>query len=466
MKLRTGSLSLLLLALAVGLAAALVAPGLPAQAQATGWTTPRLLFEAEGTTEWPTITADKYGQVHAFWSHTTPNADLHTIYYARLDHANETPVDIMIVDRQVRSLRSAETGAGVMVMWNSEGYAVSNGPAPRLTARDWLGPFTVGPAQARGGLASGPDGSAWMIYGGRSSPTINIEQYDPVVGSWSEPRQVASTVNANAAPDWARVTVGADGVLHAVWVEYRLPDGWPPLGVYYSQSGDNGLTWSLPRTLAPRDSNNPNVVTGPNDEVYVTWVGSADRGGKFYQQSKDGGLTWDNVVTLLAPDGGGGSQGSPYVVTDSAGRMHVMVAHNNCLYYFTKDAADNWSPGECITSGMVGAQFKEFPYLAVAQGNKLYVLFWTNYKQIWVTMLDLDTPVIEALVAPTQAPALPTTARPTARVAPTATYLPDLGEYPDPEATARSGSLAIWAGVAPVVLLFAATLMQRMRGRK
>src|SRR5713226_5594596 len=84
----------------VSLCIASVIGWLPAEAQSSGWTTPQLIFEGRGTTNTPTLVADAYGQVHAFWLFQSAqiSSDLQPqqLYYTRLDRPAWPVKDILI----------------------------------------------------------------------------------------------------------------------------------------------------------------------------------------------------------------------------------------------------------------------------------------------------------------------------------------------------------------------------------
>jgi hypothetical protein len=458
---RTGSkVSLAGLALAAGLAAFGPRQG-PALAQGTGWSEPVLIFEAdEGQIRVPALVADEYGQVHAFWGYQLGDVQgTSYIYYTRLDQPDAQPVDILTAPG--RGIIAAQGAGGLAVFWNGANYSLA-GPSPDVSAKAWSHPDEIQRAYDTAGLATAPDGALWVIYGSQEANAVFVQRMDPERQTWESPALVANVSNSNSAPNALRLAVGPDGSLHAVWAEYKLPDGWPPLGLYYAQSVDGGLTWSLPRPFDGLNYNQPSVITGPNDRVFLAWVGAAGVGGKYFQESPDGGRSWEPVVDILPPATTGGSEGPPNLALDGVGGLHMVFSNAGCVWHVSREG-ETWSAPECVSTQPV--QIEE-PAMAIGLGNQIHVLYWTQRQQLWYTARTLPIPAEEPALIPTEPPPTPTVVVPTATAVPTATPLPDLGPMPEAGQAAEAGLWALAAGVAPVALLVVAILAQRGRRRR
>jgi len=457
-------LSMLVSLLAVGLLATLTL-GQPLAAQDGGWTGPELIFESSGRVDQPALVADVYGQVHGFWIFAEEEfgaTGARTIYYSRLDQPDWQPLDIFVIGGNGTGLTAAASGSGLALLWDGGNWAAA-GPSPDRTAKDWSAPVYLQQAYPNAAIAAGPDGVLWMAFG-TTSGEIDVQRQDPVTGGWEEAKLVGDTANTNAAADWLRLAVGPDGTLHVVWSEFQLPNGWPPLGVYYSQSTDGGNTWTGRRRLGSGGYNQPNVVAGPNGAVYLTWTGIAGVAGKYFQESHDGGVTWSDPVAILPAGTGGGSEGPPNLAVDSAGGLHLIYSNLGCVWYVSRAPEQQWSEPECISAEAGPAQVLEFPTLTIRQGNELHVVFWLERRQLWHTTLALNVPAI----APLEIPIVPTATPvpPTATVAPTATAtaLPDYGPSPTTQMVTGPGLFSIAAGAVPVVVLVLLVLVGRRRG--
>ena len=124
---------------------ALLLPGVPAQAQAGGWTRPELVFQDSGLVDHVALVSDPYGQVNGFWLFTeqslgTTGAVL--VYYTRLDDPNWQPIDILVARNQGVGLAGATSANGLSLLINGSDYAWS-GASPQRTAKDWAGPLAL-----------------------------------------------------------------------------------------------------------------------------------------------------------------------------------------------------------------------------------------------------------------------------------------------------------------------------------
>jgi hypothetical protein len=448
---------------AVGVLATL-AVGQPLHAQEGGWTAPELIFEGSGRVDYPALVTDPYGQVHAFWLFAeeefgAPSARV--IYYKRLDDPDWQPLDIFVINGNGTGLIGAASDRGLALLWEGGNWAEA-GPSPDRTAKDWSTPINLQQAYQNGAMAAAPDGALWMAYG-TTTGEIDVQRQDPQTGAWEAPKLVGDTANTNAAADWVKLAIGPDGTLHVVWSEFQLPNGWPPLGLYYAQSTDNGATWTGRRRLGDGGYNQPNVVAGPDSAVYLTWTGIAGVAGKYFQESHDGGVTWSDVTAILPSGTGGGSEGIVNLAIDSTGGLHIIYSNKGCVWYTARPVGQQWSEAECISSGAGPAQVLESPTMAIQLGNQLHVLFWTERRQLWHTSLTLDVPAEPVLPVPVRPTATPIP--PTATTAPTETPtpLPDYGPGPTTQMVTGPGLFSVAAGVVPAVLLVLFVMLSRRR---
>ncbi len=433
----------------------------PALAQSAGWNTPQLIFEGRGSIFSPALVADRFGQVHAFWIFQPDQSEGDNqgqlVYYTRLDQPTWPVNDIFAVPKAAGTLQAIMNADGLALLWAGRFFAWS-GPSPHASAKDWNGPLDVLAGYAEAGLAVAPDGALWMTYGAGTND-IYVQRLNPDTGAWQAPQLVGDPTNPNTAPDGVRLAISADGRMHVVWAEYQLPNGWPPVGLYYAQSSDGGLAWSGRRRMAGALFNQPNVVVGPGQSVYVTWTGTAGAGQKYFQESIDGGQTWEGPIKVI-DQGGGGSEGPPNLAVDSGGNLHMVFSHNGCVWY-TRRENSIWSNPECISLGAARNAAIEQPVMALGLGNQLHVFFWTDRRQLWYTTLTL--PIAGQAPQPTVTPIVPTATSvvPTTTPTPSPTPLPDYGPMAQPGQATQPGVWALVAGVVPVVVLFVVVAVSR-----
>ena len=155
---------------------------------------------------------------------------------------------------------------------------------------------------------------------------------------------------------------------------------------------------------------------------------------------------------MKGTNGNGGSEGAPNMAVDGAGNLHVVFSQNGCVWHMRREA-NVWSEPACVSTGAPAQSLIESPTMTLSLGNRLYVMFWTDRRQLWVTtqLLPLSAQPTEAVPTVPVPTVTPTSVPPTA--APTATPLPDYGPPPQPDQATAPGLWALAAGVAPVVLL-------------
>ena len=444
----------------------------PAAAQGGAWSQPRLVFETDGTINYPTVVTDPFGQVHAFWVVLPSEADPgpNQLYYTRLDRPDWKPVDIFVSNESFTELAGIANTQRIALFWHGDTYTWA-GVSPSASAQDWQPPTALHDALPGAGLALAPDGAVWMAYAVPSIQAMYVRRLDPASAQWEDPHWVANVTRVQRVPNAVRVAVGADNSLHVVWAEYQAPDGWPPLGLYYTNSTDQGLTWLPPQQAADTGFNQPNVATGPNAQVYLTWVGMVGVGGKYFQESGDAGRTWGRVEQISLSETLGGSEGAPHILVDAVGDLHVVYAQSKCVWYTSRQGG-SWTWPLCISANVPGEISNiESPSMALGLGNQLHVFFWFNKKQLWYTSRTLTIEGQAPLPIPTPT-ADPARLAPTPTRSPTATptvipvYEFDRGAPPPPKGWQQSGATGLVFGMVPVLILLVAMVqVQRMRRR-
>jgi hypothetical protein len=239
-----------------------------------------------------------------------------------------------------------------------------------------------------------------------------------------------------------------------------LPDGWPPVGLFYARSDDSGQTWSAVTQLADDGFNQINVAAGSNNIVHVAWNGMAGIHGRYYRWSADGGMTWSETTSLNTA-GTAGSSGNPPLVVDSLGTTHLLVIDAGCVLYLYRQI-NVWSEPDCISSRAVGASdWIETPDMTIVGGNQLYVVFWDNRERLWYMTRQLDAPsLLPALLPTTKPTSLPTeTSTPTTPPTQERAFLPGDGISTDSgKADAFRLSQPVFLAVLPALLIVVGTI--------
>jgi hypothetical protein len=228
---------------------------LHAWARAGTWQPPVRLDAADGPTAAPALVVDAAsGAVRAFWIETAPGAEPSRggdVVYRTFRDGAWLPA---------RVLHAAAPGAvaGRPVL-AGDGLHVVYGRGDGRVDHAALGPAgwrttDAGREGAEPMVATGPGGRMALVdLGTAMSPLLGGTRahHDPwlrVLGpsGWTAPARVH--VNPRGASHAPQVAWGADGTLHAVWLEAD-PGELLPTHLLYASSR-NGVAWSAPRELA------------------------------------------------------------------------------------------------------------------------------------------------------------------------------------------------------------------------
>jgi hypothetical protein len=462
-------------------------PRVTAQDEDTAWTEPVVL--SNNPRAWnPHLTTDAAGVVHAVWngaSNTDPDVDAYSasdmIYYARFDGASWTePVNVLATPggrRANRPVVAAGSDGTLYVAWLSSGdIYLSSAPADSASSVwAWAAPQVIFgganlpywvdlKADERGVLHLALVKELVDVF------VIAYSQSDNGGRSWSRSVEV-SAAKASVAARNPRLAVGQDGTLHATWAEVQLPDGVPPLGVFYARSIDNGQSWSEPLQMAGEGYGRTNVGLSDENTVHLVWSGTVGYEGRYNVWSADGGQKWTETGRLPGLEESFGT-GFSEMVLDSTGVLHLATGINQQRYLTWRDGI--WSTPEKIADVVHGREIDReggMPRIALSEGNRLLVLYHDHWSVFFSTRL-IDAPFRPVS---TSVPALPTTgasevadlvSTPTA--APTATALfTSPGVAPPADDIAGSSTArTLIAGLAPVVLLIGLVVLYQVSRRR
>jgi hypothetical protein len=402
-----------------------------AQSNSDEWSTPILLFDGtnQGTIFTPIVVADQSGMVHVFWRFVVSEGDDQTgpqlIYYTRWDGTSWTePIDVIassfISDP---SMTVDRTGQMHLVQFgpNSQLYYTQAPVSKAHSAYSWSNPTVVEQTNMRMQIIADTTGKLHLVYPGTETSGPFYQTSDDGGDMWSFPVNISRTSLFNASADYVRLVVSNDGTLHAVWTEFQLPDGWPPVGLFYSHSADGGQTWSEAFELAGEGYNQINVATLDDNIVHVVWNGMAGVHGRYHRWSWDGGRTWSETTKLNTREQEG-STGPPPLVVDSGGTMHLLMTDgdmdgDDCLLYSAWQS-QRWSEPICISGPEAKtSNYIEEPTMTASEGNRLHAVFWDNRQRLWYTTKQTLSPHVPVVPFPieveTSAPALSPTTSPT-----------------------------------------------------
>lgn len=392
----------LLLVLEMGLTVTL--PERENNVQVAGqWSRPVVIYEtAEGGIRSPVLVADKTGRTHAFWwviesSSADPDQEMQAIYYAReSDGEWSTPVDILVSNGARFPTAAIDPSGSLHVLWQGSlnQYFTSRASVEvALSARAWSPPVALGSGNIRGQITADNLGSLHVVYPGPGSEGVYYQVSSDRGEIWSSASNVSSTRSQDASADWARASVGVDGNVHVVWTEFRLPNGWPPTGVYYSRSDDGGATWTNPEEIAGEGYDQISIAIAGDETVHVVWNGMAGIDGRYHRLSTDGGRTWSEIAMITAR---GATSGPPQIAVDSSETLHLLTSFDGCAQYASwQPEKMEWTQLQCISGAdAMASGWIEEPALTVVGGNRVHAMFWDNQERLWHTALTTSAPPV------------------------------------------------------------------------
>jgi hypothetical protein len=443
-----------------------------AQTDALGWTSPELLFEGPGVISTPLVLADQAGGIHVFWSYDEPGLAVGTasvksraIYYSRWDGKEwSTANDILVASEASAASGAIDSSGYLHLTWggpNNQLYYSRASVLEATSARAWTSVVLADQASMHSQILADAAGRLHVVYSG-SGPSGPFYMTSADGGNhWSTAVNIAPTSTPTTTADVARLAIGPGGDLHVVWTEYQSPTGWPPAGLFYSHSSDNGRTWSTPSKIAGEGYNQINVAVAPNGNVHLAWNGIAGVGGRYHRWSADAGQTWSQITKLATP-GIGGSEGPPQLIFDSAGNLHLLTTDDGCVWYnLWQDQA--WTTPVCLSK----AAHIEFPSLAVSGGNQLHAVFWHDLGSVWRlwhSASQAAAPSVPPVPFPSPTPLSGSTAGPDATGSaspPGATATVNLGVAGE-ERQSESPGTAIFIATVPVALMTAVVVCFRV----
>lgn len=450
-----------------------------AQSPDTSWSQPRLLYQSTFRVSDPIIVSDIYDTVHIFWAENPQkgqeNETVPVIYHTSLENgAWSTPQDILISPGggTVGAPEVAADPFGKLhLIWQGPGSTLfySNADARLATdSRAWSPSKSIGLSLIHAGITTDANGHIYVVYPDASGNKGVYFTFSTDTGNtWSSPTNISAPVLDKSGIDYTQIAVDALGTIHVVWTEFKYPDAWPPLGIFYARSTDGGAHWSSPTKLAGASNVQATIRVSEDNAVHIIWNGAVEIGGRYYTRSQDDGNTWSDATTIV-PLRQGGTSGYSDFRFDSANGIHVVSPIRGIDYLRRENGA--WSPIQKI-SGDLEAPLTgsiEQPRIAVSQGNLLHVVFEVDFQIIYYTGRTTGAPIV--ISQPPQAiPAVPYPAVATPSPIPTSPAIntPALttlsaGQISSAADISENPWLSVMVGVIPAGLLIAVLAILRI----
>lgn len=400
----------------------IVFSGFPVTAQQErSWSAPEVIVEAEGSvaTDSYAFFADRMGGLHLFYRHKIETG-VESIDYLHWNNRQGWSEPVELISRNtIFDVRATLDADGIIhLVWVSNaGLEYAAAPVTQAeSVRSWSAPEVLANATGDFDIHWSSQGLLFIGYVDRSSRAIVLISSQDSGLSWTTPAVVAFSSDSSVMPDQVRLAADERGRLHTVWSEYELPDGWPPTGVYYARSEDNGESWSVPLTVYAGSYAQIGVGAVGQDQVHLVWRSTIGGDGTFYQWSQDGGDTWSPIEQTADR---GGLSGLPSFAVDNDGIVHHVIGPVKYAYW----EQGRLSEYEDVAwqQRLIQTQSVERGAIAITSGNHLHIIFELDFKSLWHTSMILPAPESEPVPyvgllepAPTITPEVQELTRPTA----------------------------------------------------
>jgi glycosyltransferase involved in cell wall biosynthesis len=391
------------LARAATIAALLLALGLRGAAPVAAaieppppWSPPTLVAESPHDVYEPALTVDSSTHLQLAWSTHADQAErMQHIVVARQDGSVWSPPVAVIASSSANSpALAADAFAELHLIWAGAAATLYYRRAPAAASIDrqsWSTGVDLEQSNLRADLRADAEGRLHLAYPAHGAGGPMYLRSDNGGAWWSRPVRVADPAAVEAAADYVRIAPTADGMLHVVWTEFAHPKAWPPRGVFYARSTDQGRTWTAPARLAADGYDQINVAADGRT-VHVAWNGIVGTFGRYHRVSHDAGTTWSPVARLTAR---GATEGPPQLLIDSAQVLHVVTTYDAAAWHLAFDGA-TWSTPVCLSCAITPSPtWLEEVTAAVRGGNELHAVFWDGRRRLWHAAASLAAPRLE-----------------------------------------------------------------------
>lgn len=357
------------------------------------------------------IQCDSYQRAHIFWADNVDSGDgIPAIFYRNdadgewsMPNAVITPPG-PVVQLRVATSRKNDT---LHLLWmdgvgNVTVYHSSASLTKASDARAWLPPDPLVDQTESAALQIDSSGTVHLVY---VKPGVNSAQhvvfYSQSVDdglTWSAPTTVATPTSALPSHVQLEMAVDDRGRIH-VGITVQSLDYGAENSVGYARSVDGGRTWMKYLLVQDKGTGFQGVAwIAPfafgDDEVFLTWHDPR----RMYQRSTDGGESWGPPAEIM-PLGAAFGGANP-IVQDSGGLLHVVVAAGQGVYILDWNGR-SWGPPQRIENRKLDPHGQT---LAVCQGNRLHAVYYDNYvtrgdlvdaqNRVWWAVRQLNTPRI------------------------------------------------------------------------
>jgi hypothetical protein len=330
----------------------------------TGWSPPFQISTAGRTSSRGYPVSDAYGYVHLLWDEVTVGDAGSVIQYARFNGTSwSVPLDIHLTAPTIPIVSISpyiDSKQNLHLVW-TQGFSgftrLFYTKVPSYDATDfanWSEPVRGRVIANDVRLIVDDEGTLHLLYNTITGPEIGVfytSSKDEGI-TWSDPVWLDPDIPTNNIPNSIQFGMDDSGGFHAVWYYSSTEDSsgnW----VRYSHSLDGGSHWSQPITIAriPDDDDvNTLSAAGPVMAVEGDSVHIVYAGGEFHYRNHTYSTDRGNTwTTPVRIFGNLQGQAFESLIVDDIGRIHYFgqVRYPVGIYHSVWENGD-WSPTELV----------------------------------------------------------------------------------------------------------------------
>jgi len=369
------------------------------------WSKPQTIFEdPDGYIANVDLFSDDAGSVHLFWSHNNNSNqsellnqnDTYIYYTSKKNGSTGNFIDILNNHNATLRFSHVLDHTGVLYLVTKSGDTpclnfISLGIQDLSFVKKWDNLRCLEEqGLATPAITINHNDVLYVIFIRQGQRNLAIIKSEDKGVSWSLPYDFYS-VSVDAFLSEPVAQTDQSGVIHLTWTEMSAPSGYPPKRIMYTNSNDEGMSWSTPFELAGMDQGQQNMAVDKNN-IYVIWNGTAGLTGRYFRLSTDGGKTWLGRMDLPTDHSSGGLQGRPAIVVDNTGTVHTLYANDYFLNYNTFKNGMWGAPENIAGIGVSKAKTEiDNPFLTISEGNILHAFYCRDY-----IAADYQTKMIQA----------------------------------------------------------------------
>jgi len=333
----------------------------------SAWSQPNFLSKGQGDAGLPSVAVDPQDRFNVMWPQLpAPGNPGESIGYIRGNGGQWTDVSSIIqrTDGTIDAISAlADPNQILHMTWSGGGpgqvYYNQSFERDSLLSEYWGDPKPLLATQQAGAsptIVLGPSGKLYVLYAvpfndGRG---LYFTTSSDLGSTWSNPLEVFDA----AAAGWeviheASLVVDQQEHLHAVWSRAASPNQDSPLGIYYAQSLDGGLTWTQPLTISEETDSQPKLIVSSDNHLHLVWVHATFNGHQLlHQWSADGGQTWSRPapvpgVGIVAPEVG--------LTADASGSVYLagieLTKEGSAGIFYLRWNGETWTDRDSIRLG-------------------------------------------------------------------------------------------------------------------